>query len=138
MAEAPQTPDDTKPDKGEAEASAAGAVPPKRLGWPWTILLLLTLPAVGLGLWYGGTRHRVDDHPKKVKRRPRRLVPKQQVPGAAPARTPPVAPARTPPATSAMTPPATPAMAPPATPDMAPPPATPDMAPPAAPQGGMK
>lgn len=100
MAEAPETTDDQKPDKGEPEVSAAAAVGPKRLGWLWTILLLLILPAVGVGLWYGGTRHRVEDHPKKVKQRPRRLVPKRVVPMARPVMAVPMAPAITP----AMTP----------------------------------
>jgi len=65
---------DTKPQNGETPVSApTGATPPKRLPWLWTLLLLLILPAVAVGLWYGGTRHRVEDHPKKVKKRSRRL-----------------------------------------------------------------
>ncbi len=73
MADQPKAADTQPEKKGEPEVSAPAEVPPKRLPWLWTILLLLTLPAVAVGLWYGGTRHRVEDHPKKVKQRSRRL-----------------------------------------------------------------
>jgi hypothetical protein len=70
------------------EQGPEGNVKPKRLPWVWTILLLLVLPATALGLWYGGTRHRVDDYPKKVKPRPKRLVPKHRKPRVRPAARP--------------------------------------------------
>lgn len=72
MAETPETTDRDAPTKGN--------VPPKRLPWLWTILLLLALPAAGAGLWFGGTRHRVDDRPRKKKPSPKRLVPKKRMP----------------------------------------------------------
>jgi hypothetical protein len=79
-----------------APSSSVARVPAKRLPWLWTILLLLILPAVGLGLWFGGTRHRVDDHPKKVKRLLRRLAPKSRRPAARPAAIPAARPAAMP------------------------------------------
>jgi len=66
------------------EKGPEGIVKPKRVPWLWTILLLLVLPATALGLWYGGTRHRVEDYPEKVKPHPRRLVPKHRRPMARP------------------------------------------------------
>lgn len=81
MADQPTSTDEQRP-QGKSDAASSPNVPPKRLPWVWTILLLLILPVVAAGLWYGGTRHRVDDHPKKVKRRPRRLVPVHRQPMA--------------------------------------------------------
>jgi len=88
MVEQPVTAKNKSTPKGTDASRAPGHVPPKRLPWLWTILLLLTLPVVGLGLWFGGTRHRVDDHPKKVKRIPRRLVPNGRLPMARPVSRP--------------------------------------------------
>jgi len=79
MAEQSTAPDDQTP-LGERDAVSPKIVPPKRLPWLWTILILLLLPAVALALWYGGTRHRVDDYPEKVKPSPRRLAPKHRQP----------------------------------------------------------
>ena len=99
MAQSP-APDDEAPAPVATDApavvSAASGGAPKRLPWVWTILLLLILPAVGLGLWFGGTRHRVQDHPDKVKRRPRRLAPRPR-PAALPAPRPAAVPAPAPP-----------------------------------------
>ena len=93
MVEQPTSTDEQSP---QGDAPSTENVPPKRLPWVWTILLLLILPAVAAGLWYGGTRHRVDDHPKKVKQRPRRLVPKHRQPMARPVARPMARPAARP------------------------------------------
>ena len=101
-----------KPETTDREAPTKGNVPSKRLPWLWTILLLMVLPAVGAGLWFGGTRHRVDDRPGKQKPSPKRLVPKKRMPmttamapAIAPAMTPAIAPAMARPAVRPVAPP---------------------------------
>ena len=78
--------------------------PPKRLPWPFTILLLLLLPALAVGVWLGGAFHKVDDRPPPASRRPtpgyvpKKVAPPTPAPAPAPARSdsappPPAAPA---------------------------------------------
>jgi len=44
-------------------------LPPKKLPWVWTALLLALLPGVVLAIYFGGVLHRVDDHPPAVKKK---------------------------------------------------------------------
>jgi hypothetical protein len=68
--------------------------PPKRIPWPFTILLLLLLPALAVGVWLGGAFHKADDRPVAASRRPTPgYVPKKVVPPT-PAPAPAPAPAR--------------------------------------------
>ena len=61
--------------------------PPTRLPWPFTILLLLLLPALVIGVWLGGAFHKVDDRPVPTSRRPTPgYVPKKVAPATPPAK----------------------------------------------------
>ena len=50
----------------EPATDEAPRVPPRKIPWPWAILLLLLLPLFAAAMWFGGTRHRIDDQPPKV------------------------------------------------------------------------
>lgn len=55
----------TASDSGEPSPEALSVTPPKRLPLWGALLLLLLLPAVAAGVWFGGRRHRIDDKPDK-------------------------------------------------------------------------
>jgi hypothetical protein len=69
-------PETTAPELDAPEASPGRRapsdppVPPRRLPWPWTVLLLLLLPAMVAGVWLGGALHQVDDRPVPSPRKP--------------------------------------------------------------------
>ena len=55
----------TASNSGEPSSEERFVTPPKRLPLWGALLLLLLLPAVVAGVWFGGRRHRIDDKPAK-------------------------------------------------------------------------